>query len=188
MFRKANNPSDTWKYINQLVKKNKPTSTLPPTISVNRITISSQQICNKMNKHFVQIGKKLSFKTNFHNNKIYIKFLGNRQLSSIFLRPTDEHKFFELIVDLNNRKPLCYIDISLILIKKSKSLLLQYLANSFNKYLTSGNYPAILKIGKVVLVYQGGSKLDLNNYRPISILSPINIVFETILLKRFLEF
>ena len=64
----------------------------------------------------------------------------------------------------------------------------RYLANFFNKCLTSGNYSDILKIVKVVSLYKGGSKLDLNNYRPISILSPINKVFETILLKRFLKF
>ena len=88
LFREVNNSSDTWKYINQLLRKNKPTFTIPPAISVNGITISSsQQICNKMNKHFVEIGKKLSSKANFHNDKNYNKFLDDRQRSLIYLRP-----------------------------------------------------------------------------------------------------
>ena len=57
--------SDTWKCINQLLRKNKPTSVLPSALGVNGIVISSQQICNKMNEHFVQIEKKIKFQNEF---------------------------------------------------------------------------------------------------------------------------
>ena len=63
-----------------------------------------------------------------------------------------------------------------------------YLADSFNEYIESGNYPDILKIAQVIPLHKDGSVLDLGNYRPISILSPINKVFETILHKRFSKF
>ena len=71
-----------------------------------------------------------------------------------------------------------------------KFLIGRQLANIFNECLRSGSYPdtGILKIAKVVPLRKGGSKLDLNNYRPISILSPINKIFETILHKRLIEF
>ena len=42
-----------------------------------------------------------------------------------------------------------------------------------------GIYPDVLKTVKVIALHKNGSKLDLGNYRPISILSPINKVFET---------
>ena len=51
-----------------------------------------------------------------------------------------------------------------------------------------GVYPDILKIAKVIPLHKGGSKLELGNYRPISILSPINKIFETILHKRFTRY
>ena len=41
--------------------------------------------------------------------------------------------------------------------------------------------PDTLKFAKVVPSHKSGSKLDLNNYRPIFILSPTNKIFETIL-------
>ena len=40
----------------------------------------------------------------------------------------------------------------------------------------------------MIPVHKGGSTLELSNYRPISILSPINKVFETIFHKRLTKF
>ena len=54
---------------------------------------------------------------------------------------------------------------------------------SFNKCLEEGISPDILKIAKVVPLHRGGCQIDLNNYRPFSILSLLNKVFEIILRK-----
>ena len=62
------------------------------------------------------------------------------------------------------------------------------MANSFNRSLETGSYSDVLKIATVISVHKGGSTLELGNYRPISILSPINKVFETILHKRLTKF
>ena len=59
---------------------------------------------------------------------------------------------------------------------------------SFNICLDSGNYPDILKIAKVVPLFKKGDKTDAGNYRPISILSPINKVFEILLHRRLINF
>jgi len=95
---------------------------------------------------------------------------------------------FEIISDLNKHKSSGYIDIPVTLIKEAKFPISRVLANSFNECLKSGNCPDILKIAKVISLHKGCSKLDLNNYRSIPILSPINKVFETILHKRLVEF
>ena len=76
----------------------------------------------------------------------------------------------------------------MLITKEAKFLISRQLTNSFNKFLKSGNYPDILKIAKFVPLLKGKSKLDLNNYRPISILSSINKVFETILNRRLIKF
>ena len=76
----------------------------------------------------------------------------------------------------------------MILIKEAKFQIARSLAGSFNNYLETGNYRGSLKIAKVIPLHKGGSKLDLGNYKPISILPPINKIFETILLKRMVDF
>ena len=86
-------------------------------------------------------------------------------------------------------QPHCFVfQSSQLLIKKAKFLIGSQLVNIFNECLRSGSYPDILKIAKVVPLHKGGSKLDLNEYKSISILSPINKIFETILYKRLIEF
>jgi len=45
-----------------------------------------------------------------------------------------------------------------------------------------------MKIAKVAPIYKKGEKNDLNNYRPISVLTQFNQLFERLLSKRFLSF
>ena len=58
----------------------------------------------------------------------------------------------------------------------------------FNLSIISGVYPDILKIAKVIPVFKKGSPTSINNYRPISILSPINKIFEKILYSRLIKY
>ena len=81
-----------------------------------------------------------------------------------------------------------YIDIPVCVIKSSKYLIAGFLTRVFNKCLDCGNYSDILKVAKVVSVHKGGTRHCVSNYRPISILSSINKLFETLLHKRLTEF
>ena len=54
--------------------------------------------------------------------------------------------------------------------------------------MSSGVYPDKLKIAKVIPIYKKGSKSDVSNYRPISILSCLNKIFEKLLCKRLYKF
>ena len=81
-----------------------------------------------------------------------------------------------------------YLDIPIFIIKEAKVLMAEYLADSFNESLVSGIYPDLLKIAQVILLHKGGSTHELGSYRPNSILSPINTIFETILHKHLSKF
>ena len=189
LFWNARNPSDTWKHINQLLRKSIPKSSLPQTLKFEGKLISSPPtICKELNQHFVSIGEKLRADQNQKFDQNYIKYLRNSQTSSIILRPTDKFEIVETTAGLNIHISPGYIDIPVILFKEPKFLIARFLARSFNDCLETGNYPDILKIAKVIPLHKGGSKLDLGNYRPISILSPINKIVETILLKRLVDF
>jgi len=66
-----------------------------------------------MNEQFVKIWKKLSNITTSTNGKGLIKFLGKRQVSSVYMQQTDE---YEIIAYFSTRKSPGYIDIPKILI------------------------------------------------------------------------
>ena len=58
----------------------------------------------------------------------------------------------------------------------------------FDKCLEQGLYPQGVKIAKVIPIHKGGDINDANNYRPISILTQFNRIFERILSKRLMSF
>ena len=54
--------------------------------------------------------------------------------------------------------------------------------------LLTGVYPDLLKIAKVILIHKGGSTQDINNYRPISLLSIFDKIIEKLIHKRLYNF
>ena len=182
---KNGNTFETWKVINKLLRKPKrKTTAMPQSIKIGIKSIKCpESIFNKMNEHFVTIGKKLSANVKSTTEQGFKKFLGKRQMSSIVLRPTDEHEVIEILASLSNNKSPGYIGIPVTLIKESKFVIGRYLSNSLNKCITNGIFPDILKVAKVVALHKGGSKSELSNYRPISILSPFNKCFEKIFIN-----
>ena len=52
LFKDARDTADTWKCINQLLRKTKPKTTLPKTIETDgKLITLPQNICNEINKH-----------------------------------------------------------------------------------------------------------------------------------------
>ena len=69
----------------------------------------------------------------------------------------------------------------------SKNSLSPFMVQIFNLYTREGAYPQSLKCAQVVPIYKGGPKDLCTNYRPISLLSPINKIFEKLIYSRFLS-
>ena len=188
LLNDSTSSSDTWKSVNMILNRQKPTSSILQALKINdNISSDPVEICESLNKHFVSIGKKLSSSLNNQptNHKQY---MGKRLLHSVVLNPTDQYEIAAIISNLNDRKSSGYIDIPVTLIKHAKHLIAPFMTKSFNICLDSGNYPDILKIAKVISLFKKGDKTDIGNYRPISILSPINKVFQILLHRRLINF
>ena len=52
----------------------------------------------------------------------------------------------------------------------------------------TGEYPNLLKIVKVIPIHKGGSTQDVNNYRPIPLLSIFDKIIEKLMHKRLYNF
>ena len=74
------------------------------------------------------------------------------------------------------------------LLKLAKSVISIPLTKIFNQSVLTGVYPAKLKYAKVIPVYKGEDETLPENYRPISLLSIYNRLFEKILYRRLIKF
>ena len=91
---------------------------IPNAVKEDSKTISDPtQICNKINEHFVTVGKKLSCNMTAPKNKNFLKYLGKRQVSSVVLQPTDAFEVIETIAGFKDSKSPGCIDILVTLIK-----------------------------------------------------------------------
>ena len=63
-----------------------------------------------------------------------------------------------------------------------------HLATICNLSFSTVVFPTILKTAKVVPIHKKNSKLEVSNYRPISLLSNIDKIFEKLMHSRLIEF
>lgn len=168
----CSNPSKFWDF----VRKNRSNSSIPKVVKLNGINSSNNEdVTNLFSKHFKSV-------YSYVNTSYIPPFIPN------------------LPHDLPNN---CFFDLSdvmngLIVMKNKKStgpdgLSGEFLYNIrhtlcfplwflFRKSLDSGVYPEIFKLSSVTPVFKSGDNSDVCNYRPISILSHISKLFESLVL------
>ena len=73
-------------------------------------------------------------------------------------------------------------------LKRSWNILSPVLSNIFNTSITSGVHPSKLKISKITPIFKSEDETDASNYRPISLLSSFNRIFEKLLYYRMKDF
>ena len=94
----------------------------------------------------------------------------------------------EEIQEICDKKAMGYDNIPPRVIKWAPHIFGPILLNVFNRCFQLGIYPDSMKVARVVPIHKGGDLNDVNNYRPISVLTQFNRIFERILANRMLNF
>ena len=115
-------------------------------------------------------------------------YLKNPCLNSIYLQPTTTHEIMQQINALKLNKARGHDDIDVHFLKVAAPILAHPLSIMLNHCLTLDVFPNKLKLAKVVLVFKKGSTDQLNNYRPISLLTSLSKLFERIIYNTLLSF
>ena len=91
--------------------------------------------------------------------------------------PITHSDIIEAIQSLKNKKG--HIDeIPAEIIKENRELFAIPLATLFNQLIQPGIFPDRFKQAKIIPIHKSGSKDNISNYRPISILPIFSKVFE----------
>ena len=150
-----------------------------------QMTKNKDETSNILNDYFVNIGPNLSAKIN------------NQSMSSIGIISCSVNSFFVPIVpmevyreihNLNSKKAEGPEGIPVQFYKDANEYISVFFCELFNACVQIGVFPSALKLAKVIPIYKGDDHCSPNNYRPISLLSPISKIFEILISKRLNKF
>ena len=146
-------------------------------------------IANKFNNSFVSLASNLNMSvlSEIPVNQLppFQSYLEKPCESSIFLEDCDSDEINDIIKDLQSGKSS---DIPISIVKKSGAIISPILAKIYNSCMMTGEFPKILKVGKITPVFKKGNKDLIENYRPVSTLPIFGKFFEKIIFSRLYSF
>lgn len=195
IFESTNNPKQFWKTINEISGSNNNKTPFPvqnflSSCSGDNHTLnSSLDIANDFNKFFANIGADLAQKIRQNNANIRtIPFTPPDSESRFILREVSEQDVRQCVMGIRGGSAPGCDDIPVNLIKNNIDILLTPLCHIINCSFRTGIFPDLFKLAKVIPLHKSGSKVDLNNYRPISLLSIFSKVIEKCFKKQLTNY
>ena len=178
-----NDIAKSWKLTNSLLNKNKNSPPIKLVKDNNTIT-NPKEVCNTLATHFhsapIVTRESIPQAANPIHNRHIVQ-------QSLFFSPASNTEIETIIKNFKNKKTSIH-SLPVKLLKYLAPKISHIIANIFNHSFQSGQYPDCLKIARVVPIYKGGSKEDAKNYRPVSILSNLNKIFEKLIHVRISSF
>lgn len=193
LINNSSNTKEVWSGINNILLKTTSKATIPKKIISNNKEITEpNKILNALNEHFSTIANKLDKNIPNLQKNTYNQTTKQNAKSKI---PTQEQFRFKKInptqlksVLKNNHFKLDPNGIPGTLYKDMNDIYINFATKIFNKAITEGKFPNILKTAKVTPIFKKGDKTNPNNYRPISMLYGLSKIIETIIKEQLLNF
>ena len=147
-----------------------------------------KQITEAFNNFFTNIGNNLAQSLESSDENAYKNYLGNPIQETLNLTETNPDETQKLIERINPKKSTGSDDLPGKFLIISAPIVAGPISKLFNLAISTGEYPNVLKIAKVLPIYKKGKNAYMNNYRPISILTQINKIFERLLCNQMKTF
>ena len=172
------NPKKWWSVLKNIFKGNETNNeTISPIEIDDQMFTSDADKANAFNRFFCSVTKiddSNAALPNMHEISDTVK------LDSILI--TQQEVLDQLLI-LDVNKSFGFDNVSPRFLKGGANELSPLLTNLFNKSLSEAVFPLIWKKANVVPIHKKDKKSDLNNYRPVSLLSTVAKVFERIIFK-----
>lgn len=187
--KSTRNNKTLWKNIKSISHLNKTKSTNLKLLNTKQ---SPYESINYVNKYFANVGKNLAdhIKTT-HNEGIASSVTHQSQnpiLNSFVLLDTDPQEVHGVLMSLKADSAPGWDNIPPSFLKLAKHLLVPIICHLTNLCFKSGTFPSILKQSIITPVHKSGGLEDVNNYRPISVLTSISKILEKLINTRLLSY
>ena len=173
------NTKKLWENLNKLTNSNTTVRKRADLISNNSIISNPRNIADTFNGFFAGIATELESKLP-PAEVDPMRYLRGNFLNSMVVPEISINNVVKVIQTLKPKK--CGIDdFASFVIKENAHLLAQPISYLFNQSIESGKFPSALKSAKIIPLHKKGSRSDVNNYRPISLLNIFSKIFEKIM-------
>ena len=182
----------TWDGINDILHRRKTTkliTALKDPNNGNKIVKEPSQIPNILNEQFASVGNRLA-STIPTSQQHYLNYVSpcKSPTSSFIFQPVSPDEVKLQILSIPNNKSYGLYSSPIKLLKCASSTIAPVLSEIFNASVTLAKYPSKLKLSKITPIFKNGEESDANNYRPISLLSNFNTIFEKIMYNRMKDY
>ena len=183
------NSKKLWKIINNIVTtKSTSHSKINGVLDLyGKFVDEPKEVGNLMNKNFVSIADDL-IKERMDVACDYDESSLDSVKNVFIFKDISESEIENYIKKMNPNKSVRSDVPSIRFVKLSAKIISPYLAKLYNKCVEYGVFPESLKYAEVVPIYKTGKKNDVNNYRPISLLSPFSKIFESLVCERLNDY
>ena len=186
------NMRQTWKGINELLgsmRKKRKTKSINFIRSNENAALTSdpKTIGNTLNEYFATVGDKLASAIP-EVSGTFSNYLDPPLSNTFYFDPIIPQEVESEIITLPENKAYGLYSSPAKLLKLARSFISLPLAEIFNQSILSGIYPAKFKLAKVVPIFKDDDDTLPENYRPISLLSIYNRIFEKVIYARLTKF
>ena len=184
-----NDMKKTWNNINFVLNRHRNKSNFPTVFRANQNTFSTDDaIANGFNQYFTNVGPNLANALP-RSQKCATQYLVRQPLlNSLFLNPVTTNEIFNILNAMKPKTSCGHDGLNPKLIKKCSHNLISPLTHIVNLSLSTGVFPASMKIAKVICIYKNNDPSLFSNYRPISLLPAFSKVFERVVYNRLYNF
>lgn len=153
-------------------------------LEVDKTIINNpHQISNEFNKYFNEAPTKISNEL-LNTDMPKLNSVNN---NTFYMAPTCTIEIIDIIKSLKPSNSAGMDEISTNLLKHIAHQISRPLTHIINTSIEKGIFPTKMKTGKIIPIYKKGNKLQMENYRPISLLS-FSKILEKIVAKRLTSF
>ena len=179
------NTTKIWKLMKEDFNMNG-NAAAPSKLKINEeIIYDTSTIAKAFENKFKQVWTSVHHQqtSTLHNPK-----LQNRPIITFHPEPTNPTEVLKIIHSLDSKKATGLDSISVRTIKEIGCSIATPLADIVNSSFLQGIFPNKFKLGKIIAVHKRGSRLDVNNYRPVTVLPVLSKIIEKIMFTRLNNF
>ncbi|KAG7295540.1 hypothetical protein JYU34_021763 [Plutella xylostella] len=114
--------------------------------------------------------------------------LGNTNTSTIFIQPCSNDEIGNIIRSLKNTNAVGYDEFNTKVIKSCTHILAPIICHLVNMSFEQGKFPDKLKISNIKPIHKKECRKNVNNYRPVALLSIFSKIFERAMYNRIYKF